>query len=288
MPGYYEQRQSRAALWCARLASVSLPYFAIVILLHRLEKVTTPQGYWLVGFGLVLILFALFLGARAILDMWNHGYSGGRLTIRGLLIAIIMLLPFSWFGYLAMLHPSINDVSTNPYSPPGFIRAGNIRADQAAQGMNQLASYTPPYATLLIESYPKLASRRYNAGAERIYEAASALIADRGWGVTAVVGLPEADGVPVEGADGAAEAEPEARLETAAPLDIRVEAMARSLIFAFHYDVVLRIVSEDESTLVDMRVAARWGRHDFGASAKIIEKFLADLDASLLGIAGEG
>ena len=287
MPGYYEQRRSRAALWCARLASVSLPYFAIVILLHRFEKVATPQAYWLVGFGLMLILFALFLGARAIVDMWNHGYSGGRLTVRGLLIAILLLLPFAWFGYLAVLHPSINDVSTNPYSPPGFIRAANIRADQAAQGMNQLANYTPPYATLLIESYPKLASRRYNAGARRIYAAAAALITDRDWLVTGVTGLPDEANAPAEG-EQETQPESEARLETAVPLDIHVEALARSMIFAFHYDVVLQIVSEEESTLVDMRVAARWGRHDFGANARIIEKFLADLDASLLGIAGEG
>lgn len=287
MQAYYEQKHSRSAVWCARLASVSMPYFAIVILLHRFGKIATPQAYWLVGFGLLLLLFSLFLGARAVIELWNHGYRGGRYTIRGILIAVLMLLPFAWFGYLALRHPPVSDVSTNPYAPPPFSRAANLRADNAAQGMNRLANYNAPYAELLIRSFPKLASRRYNAGAERIYAAASALIRDRDWIVTETRGLPDTN--PASGEQGGtAQQEGEAQLETVAPLDIHVEAVARSLIFAFPYDVAVQIVSEEESTLVDMRVSARWGHHDFGSSAEIIEKFLADLDAALLGIAGEG
>ena len=44
----------------------------------------------------------------------------------------------------------------------------------------------------------------------------------------------------------------------------------------------------EENTLVEMRSAGRWGRHDFGENARIIEKFMRDLDQNLIGIAGEG
>ena len=52
--------------------------------------------------------------------------------------------------------------------------------------------------------------------------------------------------------------------------------------------MVIKIVSEEENTLVEMRSASRWGKHDFGANARAIEKFLRDLDQNLIGIAGEG
>jgi Protein of unknown function (DUF1499) len=60
----------------------------------------------------------------------------------------------------------------------------------------------------------------------------------------------------------------------------------RSLVLGLHYDVVIRLREETETTLVDMRVASRHFYHDFGQSAKITDDFLRALDASLLGISG--
>lgn len=60
------------------------------------------------------------------------------------------------------------------------------------------------------------------------------------------------------------------------------------MIFGFRHDIIIKIQSEEEATLVDMRSASRFGAHDFGSNAAIIEDFLADLDTALLGIAGEG
>lgn len=290
MPGHYERRESVSARWCANIAAVAVPYFAIVILLHRFGNITTPQAFWAIGFGLLLILFSLFLGVRAFLDLWNRGFRGGTATVRGVALSILMLLPFIWFGYLAVKHPLLHDVTTNPFAPPPFIQADDLRTEMAEDGINQLARYDDAYAELLISSFPRLGSRRYNAGAERIYAAARNLIADRRWDVVASIGLPADEGTEqAEGAEASGESEGEAgQMETALPLDIRVEAVARSMIFAFPYDVMLQIVSEEEATLVDMRVVSRWGAHDFGTSAAIIERFLADLDSALLGIAGEG
>ncbi|MCB1430812.1 MAG: DUF1499 domain-containing protein, partial [Nitratireductor sp.] len=67
-----------------------------------------------------------------------------------------------------------------------------------------------------------------------------------------------------------------------------IEAEAASMIFGFRHDIVIKIQAEEESTLVDMRSSSRFGAHDFGSNAAIIENFLADLDTALLGIAGEG
>ena len=160
--------------------------------------------------------------------------------------------------------------------------------------MSPLANYDDTYADLVITSYPRVGSRRYNTGAARIYAAARAIINKRHWKVLAIRGLPDAGTDASADAEGgeektdAGKKDDDTPLDPDAPLDIDIEAVASSLVFGFKSDVVIAIQSEAESTLVDMRSASRYGQHDFGANATLIEKFLADLDAALIGIAGEG
>jgi Protein of unknown function (DUF1499) len=308
MTGFYERKWSSAARWCERIAMICVPYFALTILLHRFEKITTPQAIWLVAFGLAMILASLFLGVRALLDLWNNGLRGGKATVRGVIVATLLLIPFIWHGYLAVEHPLLSDVATNPYAPPSYLQAQKLREENAAAGMNQLADYTDAYAETLIADYPKLGSRRYNAGPERVLASVKALIADRSWTITATRGVPDeapaassptpaADDDPEAGDDAAAKpkAGDAANADAAdaedapeLPANIEIEVVATSPVFGYKNDVVIQIVSEAEATLVDMRSSSRFGEHDFGYNARLIEKFMADLDTSLLGIAGEG
>lgn len=280
---------------------ICVPYFAITILLHRFGKVTTPQAVWLNAFGLAMIVASLVLGVRAFLDLWNRGLRGGKATVRGVIVATMLLIPFLWFGYLAVEHPMLSDVSTNPYEPPPFITAQRMRQLDAENGLNQLATYDDAYAEILIAEYPRIGSRRYNAGPERVLASVRALLADRSWEITANRGvpeeLPEAAGAGATNGEAPAAEKPAAEAEEIAPeLDeappvpdnIVIEAVASTPVFGFRNDVVIQIVSEAEATLVDMRSSSRYGAHDFGYNAKIIEEFLSDLDASLIGIAGEG
>jgi uncharacterized protein (DUF1499 family) len=57
---------------------------------------------------------------------------------------------------------------------------------------------------------------------------------------------------------------------------------------ALLFDVVIRLVEEEETTFVDVRSAARFGGPDLGLNVQVIEGFLRALDAELLGIAPEG
>lgn len=285
MIGHYQRKWSSSARWCERLAALCLPYFAIAIILHRTDQITTPQVYWLIAIGLIMVLASLLLGLRAFLDLWNLGRRGGKSTLRGMLVSAALLGPFLWYAYLGLTRPPLNDVSTNPFSPPLFAEANRIRAADASKGINQLAVYDVAYRQALADAYPRLASRRYNSGAERILGAARELFEKNGWRITSVRGQLHDAAEPADAGSAGDRAE---KLAGELPDDIYIEAVARSRFFGFRQDVVLAIISEEESTLVDMRASTRWGAHDFGRNNTTITEFLSELDSALLGIAGEG
>ncbi|MEO0327622.1 MAG: DUF1499 domain-containing protein [Pseudomonadota bacterium] len=283
-----ESRTSRAAIWCQRFAIFLIPYFAVVVLLYRFAKMETMQLFVMIAIGLIIAVVALILGIRAIGELWSKGYRGGSYAARGLFIAILVLLPFVYQGILAAQYPLANDVSTNPFDPPSYLSADIKRQQLAEDGMNLVITYSDDYAQKIVTAYPQLQPRRYPASPERVYEAISAIIQENDWPVTGTSGVPE---LPQSNGDSSQETETstEALEDNEALLDdIEVEFLQRTPFFGFENDVVVRIMSEDQNTLVDMRVSSRWGKHDFGYNAGFIEKFLGQLDTALLGIAGEG
>lgn len=296
MAGYFEERRSKAAIWCLRLALFLVPFFALVILLYRFAKIDTVQMLILIAFGILIALLSLIFAVKAITELWKKGYRGGSQVVRGMMITLLVLLPFGYQAFLAIQFPLANDVSTDMFNPPEYINAIELRESNLERGMNPVIEYDEEYSKKMILAYPRLQSRRYPAGPERVLQAVRTIIDNNEWLLTASQGIPELKlnsetENTTELADNATEntAQEEAleeNLET--PDDIFIEALERTLIFGFENDIIIRIVSEDRNTLVDMRSSARWGKHDFGYNAKLIESFLQQLDAALLGIAGEG
>ncbi len=283
-----DERVSNSAIWCQRLAVFLLPYFLQVIILFRFNKIEAVQLLALVGIGLIISLIAAILAIRAAGDLWTKGYRGGSRVVRGTLLAMLVLMPFLYFAFLAVQLPLANDVSTAPFDPPPYIAAVKYRAERSDSGMNPVLEYTADYASDIVTAYPKLQSRRYPAGPERVLEAVTAIIQENEWPITASLGVPQtAAGLESEETT---TTESEAQLADNEPetSDIYIEYVERTLVFGFENDVVVRIVSEDQNTLVDLRASSRWGRHDFGYNAKLIDRFLEALDTTLLGIAGEG
>jgi len=246
-----------------------IPFFVLVILLYRFAKIDTIQLFILISFGFLIALLSLIFAFKAISELWSKGYRGGSQVIKGMIITILVLMPFGYQAFLAMQYPLANDVSTDMRNPPEYINAAELRASNSDKGMNQIIEYDDEYAKAMIIAYPRLQSRRYPAGPERVLEAVRVIIDSNEWLLTGSQGSQLEDNV-----------------ET--PDDIFIEVLERTFIFGFENDMVIRIVSEDRNTLVDARSSARWGRHDFGYNAKLIEGFLQQLDAALLGIAGEG
>ena len=55
-----------------------------------------------------------------------------------------------------------------------------------------------------------------------------------------------------------------------------IEATARSLFFGFISDIAIRIRPGAVETAIDLRSVSRVGRHDFGANARRVRRFIAE------------
>jgi len=303
MVGAIKRIESKSATWCRRLAIFALPFFFITILFHRLEKITSTQLVGLLGFGFLILVGSILLGIRAIIRIWSDGIGGGKRTLTGLLLSATMIAPFLISAFLALRYPVINDLSTNILSPPSFSeKTVALRRNLGVSEENDVdEGFGDDEVISIITFYPNLSPRRYPAGSQRVVTAVKNIIAERGWDITDIRGLDELAENGKKPTQPVAEKKRTKKsikskvvpvddhgIEAIAVRDIYIDVVRSTLLFGFKDDVVIKIVSEEENTLVEMRSASRWGQHDFGANARAISKFLRDLDQNLIGIAGEG
>ncbi|WP_162841445.1 DUF1499 domain-containing protein [Salaquimonas pukyongi] len=298
MAGFYERPESEAAKWCLRLAVVTVPFLLLTILLRRGGAITIEQSFWLVAVAIAMIIASLVFGIRAVLDLWDKGYKGGRATVNGVVLGVLLLAPFGVQFLNAVEHPRLNDVATDVFDPPSFIRNEGAVQDEASV-------YDDFFARKIVASYPQLVGRRYEAPSERVLISVLEILDNWGWQQVAAINMPQlpdaaaasADGEDKtsngeEGADGelaGSEAEVLQLQGEGADLipDILIEVEARTMALKLPSRLAIRLRDEDGSTLVDMRAASDWGPHDFGSNAANIADFLAELDVLLAGLAGE-
>jgi len=286
MVGLVERKLSKSAIWCRRLAVFAVFYFAAVIMLHRLGKIESSFTLNLLGIGFAILIISILFAVSAMIQLWNLGAKGGKKTIFGLTLSLIMISPFFYYALLAMRYPPINDVSTNVYDPPVFSeKTLNIRRLKGVQSDNGAnAQFSEEDAEAILFNYPQVSSRRYPAGSERVFKAVREIIRERGWSVTDIRRLTATETDTKDTANDAGDD----GLEQEAEKDIFIDAVTSTYFLSFKNDVVVKIVGEEDSTLVEMRSAGRWGRHDFGDNARVITDFMRDLDKALIGISGEG
>ena len=138
-------------------------------------------------------------------------------------------------------------------------RNSTARSPIAAPTPVPIADPNDDSAELQRDAYPDIVSRQYPVGTQRVFDEALTVVTDRGWRL----------------------------LDSHSPDDTdatgRIEAVARTTIFGFSQDVVIRIQPDGDGALVDMRSAARHGAHDLGADAERIRAFFRDLDAVAAG-----
>lgn len=166
--------------------------------------------------------------------------STGSLTHWVLVVAAMPLLGLAaYWGHAALTHPLINDITTDSDDPPVFA------------AMPRIAPYPgASFAQRQREAYPDLAPLRLSEPPGEVHARALALMRARGWTV-----------------------------EANDPASLHIEAIARSRIFRFTDEIVLRLAPEGDGTRVDMRSRSRVGRGDLGVNAARIRAFFGDLAA---------
>ncbi len=297
----YERPISHAAFWARRLARFSFGLFAVTLLAHRFGPLTTPHFLALCGLSTGLALIAVVLSVIGFMRLWQVAAVGGIASFMALLYAAGPL-GFAGAGLAAYFtRPAIYDVSTDTQTPPSFI----IPSD-AAQGWLQRATVvTPEDREAQRVAYPGLTGRRYDGALDRVYQGVRNVVEKTGVRITAEEGVEnteadledlvvkpdaeerdsEPDSVPI----------PLSRPDTIVPgdlppgrrpSDVLLQGEWRTLITGLRFDVLVRLREEAETTLVDLRVASRYGPHDLGIGAAFADSFLKALDAELLGIAG--
>ncbi len=321
---HQERRTSFAGVWCERLAVFAVPYLAIVVLGHRFGAVDTISTFWLLGLGILLLIAALIAGAWGFYELWTYGHLAGLKSARGMALSIVLLLPFAYQSVLAFTLPQLYDISTDLEDPPAF----DSVLDDRFSPMNPVIDPSEITKRLQLQSYPRVAARRYPLDTARVFKEVVALMADRDWTIltadtkqgqalideegSGLVAKPVANlkGIPLRpsvprfrpGVTPDGQVTPETSdvpsFETVQvspigrtggfeiePDDERyVEAVATSLILGFESDVIIRMVEEEDGTLVDMRSTSRWGPHDLGSNSRRIIDFMNDLDSSLQGL----
>lgn len=251
------------------------------------------------GIALVAVLLALIGLER----LWTKGARGGLSALAALLLSA---LPLGVVGYGAFLYwqqPKIYDISTDLADVPEWL----VMPAANQQWLVRPATVAKEDRDAQAEAYASLAGRRYEGAIDRIYAAAKKMAAAQNIRIThtkGVIGAVEAPPVviPEQGKTPPAEEGPVEDLPSIVPVPMARPAEApqptffngsgvvlmqgetRTRIWGLRFDILIRLKEEAETTIVDVRVASRYGPHDLGMGAAIAEAYLDALDAEMQGL----
>ena len=170
--------------------------------------------------------------------------SNQRFSIVVLCLSLVYSLGWITFYYQKSKLPKINDITTDTKNPPAFINVHFVRDSND----NSLL-YNTDWAVIQHQFYPEIKPLDLPLSQKQAYDQALSLVLESGWELVAQ--YPSA-GV--------------------------IEATARTPVFGFRDDVILRIKPlSDEASRIDMRSSSRVGRGDYGENATRIDVYLNEL-----------
>jgi uncharacterized protein (DUF1499 family) len=270
--------------------------------LHRFGPLETPSFLAVALAAILLALVALYLAVLGLIMLWTKGARGGKASAYAIVLVVLPLLPLVLGTPRYLNRPAIYDITTDLVDPPNWIN--EIKADQSWLGPRAQPSEKDREAQMI--AYRGLTGRRYEGALDRVYTAARKVAIAQGIKISDERGAPEGalDEFPaIDPKAAKEEAVPDVLDNVPVPLprpdyeetpdeqapvgDASIQGMHRTLIFGFRQDVVIRLREEAETTLVDVRVSSRYGSHDLGSGAALVQNYLRALDAELLGIAGD-
>lgn len=292
---------SLSARYALRLAIVSFLLLIGSFAAFRLGSLQVPTFVLLSLFSGGLALLTVPLALWGLWRLWQVGAEGGIAASKALIIAVLPLSVLGVAAHYYQTRPQIFEIATDTEEPAAW-----IAPPKAVQGwMPRPKSDPASNARLQAAAYPTLTVRSYNGALDRVYQTARQVASDQRFKVTQTAGAAYArpdfpatpmrpellgDGTAVKAPVPLARPEPEQEMpdtDNEPAGTIRIQATSRDFITGLPFDIVIRLREEEDSVLVDMRVASRYGPHDLGLSAAIANRYLTAMDGALLGIAAE-
>lgn len=169
--------------------------------------------------------------------------GAGVLSVALVFAVAAAAVPTVW-RYQARGLPPINDITTDFDNPPQYIAIVPLRASSPVSAAYGGEATAQAQRT----SYPDIAPVMLKASPAQAFAKALAIAREMGW---TIVASDEQTG--------------------------RIEAVATTIWFGFHDDVVIRVSPAPEGSRVDIRSHSRVGRGDIGANARRVRDFSARL-----------
>ena len=234
--------------WSSAAFGAVLAVFSI--LLGRSGAVDPLGVLAVLAFALLFALGAVLLAVWSAVVIWRTGRRGIARALAGLVLAVVVLAYPAYLAVLASQLPAINDVSTDPSSPPPFSNASGVRAarngfvhdDSTAESRDEQRRF-----------YPGLQPVVLDLAGDEAFDLVLKTVKARGWRIL--------EAVPPLGKFGTG----------------HIDAVATTRIMANPDDVAIRIRPQAGQTRVDIRSASRIGRHDLGTNAARIQTLSDEL-----------
>ncbi|EED33793.1 hypothetical protein NOR53_874 [gamma proteobacterium NOR5-3] len=221
-------------------------WFFLAVL--ALSVMMVRSGNWQQGLmmyalaGLLSLVVLLFMAVQSLMPRWG----GQRMTI---LKRALPALPGAALLLMAMQAgdvPPIHDISTDLQDPPVFEKILSLRGDTS----NPL-ELTEEVMEQQLAAYPDLQTLKSPRSYASSYNAALTTARDLGWEVV--------------------REDPNAGF---------IEAVDTTAIMNFKDDVVIRVRTNSDGSLIDLRSVSRVGVSDLGANADRIRRFMAAFKAA--------
>ena len=243
---------ARSAVWALRLAVFAVATAIVAIAISRAREAEPFAALVVFSASMTMAAFAGLLAASAGAVIWREGLRGaGQAALASVLVASVISYPV-YLTVVAFALPPIRDVSTDLKSPPAFLLSAKARL---ARGGRTPSAPSDESQAAQRAAYPDIGPIMVEMDSTGAYQLALSVAGDLGWRVV--------DSAPPNLAgDGAA----------------AIEATDRSLFFGFVHDIAIRVRPGATQTIVDVRSASRVGRHDFGANARRVRKFMAAME----------
>lgn len=244
---------SKLAIWARRHAFFAITVMLLAILVTRAGFFEIGPALAALGGALVLATLAILLALAAFIVIWRNGNPGFGIALLALLTGVALLGYPTYLGYVAYRLPEIADITTDILDPPRFEAISRLRPRDS----NPVAYAGLAAAELQQSAYPDIEPLFVSANPQEAYEAALEIVSKRKWRVV------------------------DARSPQAGRRDGRIEAVARTPVFGFRDDVVIRVRPAPDGARIDFRSASRYGRIDFGTNASRIRALAEAVDDTL-------